>query len=73
MNEIHEGAAMWLFHFFIKKPAGAALSAWTRLASSRQPRQKGKLTSHCQVVHYVLNTYTTVNIIAEVDASINYK
>lgn len=41
-NDIRKAAAMWLYHFFMKKPAGAALSAITCLTSSRQSHQEGK-------------------------------
>lgn len=55
-NDIHEGVVMWLFHIFMKEPAGAALSASTCLTSSRWSHQDGKLISYIQVRNYLLNT-----------------
>lgn len=46
-NRVHEGADMWLFHFFRKKPAGAEFNAKKCLTSSRRSCQKGNLTSYC--------------------------
>lgn len=59
---------------FMKKPDGAALSAKTFLTSSSWPHQERKLTSYCQAVRYLLNTYATDDITFEADAHIiNYR
>lgn len=44
---IHEGAAMWLLHFFMKKRAAAALNPRTALRSksSRRRNIEGTLTT----------------------------
>lgn len=55
---------MWLFCFFVKKLAGAPLSARTCLNSSHQYRDEEKLISSFQVVNYFLNMYTTGDIMA---------
>lgn len=44
-NGIHEGAAMWLFHFFVRNMASAALSDCTYISGFGRLRQKSKLTS----------------------------
>lgn len=70
---IHEGKASLIIPFSMKKPAGAALSARTCIANALWAHQKRILTSHCQVVIYLRNTYTTDDEIAEAYADIfNY-
>lgn len=65
---------MWLFQFFMKKPAGAALNACICLYISSLYRQESKLTSYYQVVNYHLMTYETDGTIAEGDIEIvNFK
>jgi len=77
-NGIHEGAAMWLFQFFLKNPAQATVKA--RLAAD-SPRKKKhrigsssrrhlsneteKLCSYVEVVQFLLLTYATDEVIAE--------
>lgn len=57
-----------------EKTAGAAPNARTCVPSPSHPRQVGKLTSYSEVVHYLLDTYETDTIIAEVDINIvNFK
>lgn len=59
---------------FMKMPAGAALRERKWFTSSCRSCQEGMLISFCQVVSYILSTYATDDIIAEVDADIiNYK
>lgn len=59
---------------FLKKPTGAICSALECYTSSHPSRQKEKLTCHCQAVNYVLNTYATDDIIAELYVKfISYK
>lgn len=73
-NGIPKGAAMWLFHVFMKELVGAALSAGRCLASSRWSHKEGKLTSYFQVSSYFVNTYATDDIIVEADVdNINYR
>lgn len=73
-NCIYEGAAMWPFHLFIKKPVVAALRAITGFTSSRRSREEGKLTSYFQLVNYLFNTYEVDDTIAKAYADIiNYK
>lgn len=70
-NGVHEGAAMWLLHFFMKKPAAAALNSRISLPSKSHRRHKeGTLTTYCEVVNYLLETYATDDVIAETDAEI---
>lgn len=73
-NGIHEGETKGLFHFTMKKPAGAALNACTCLSSSSCERQEGKLTPYCKIVNYLLATHAIEDIIAEADMSLmNFK
>lgn len=73
-NGIHEGAAIWIFHFSLRDPARVAptartvnKSSWT---SNKSSRDTSKLTTYCEVVQYLLRTYSTDDIIAEVEASL---
>lgn len=68
-NGIHEGAAMWLFQYFIKEPAKAPLMHRVCL-TDKDSQQKGKLTTYCQVVNYLLVTYATDDEIAKAEAGI---
>jgi len=71
-NGIHEGAAMWLFQFFVKKTAKAALSARTTTVSASGGKTKAsQLTSYPAVVQFLLRTYATDEVIAEADAEIS--
>lgn len=61
INEIHEGAAMWLFYFFVKKLTFSALH--TRLASEHNARtiitSRGITTTtstYLKIVKYFLRT-----------------
>lgn len=71
MNGIHEGAAMWVLFFFMMKPVAAALNAIVSLPSKSCRRQKeGNLTSYCEVVNNLLETYATDDVIVETEAEI---
>lgn len=68
-NGVHEGAAFWLLYFFMEHLAVAALSACIAIRSKLHKRQEGGLvTSSCEVVNYLLETYSTDDVIAETDA-----
>lgn len=71
-NGIHEGATMWLSHFFINKQATAWLNPSIFLKSKSSPkRQKGvTLTTYCKVVSYSLKAYTTDDLVAKAHAEI---
>lgn len=73
-NKIHEGALMWVFHIFLKTPAGATLNASTSLSSSGVTRQEGESLSYCAVVNCFLAAYTTCDITVVADRDIiNFK
>lgn len=68
-NGVHEGAAMWLFHLFMKKFASAILNACTCL----KPRKKRRLaerilTTYCKVVNCLLSTYATDDVESDANA-----
>ena len=67
-NGLHEGAAMWLIVRFMSGPAHHALNA--RLAPAIQAASAGKLTTYCQVIQYLLQTYASDEEIARVDAEV---
>lgn len=69
-NDIHECAAMWLFHFFMKKPPGAALNARTYLCNSKHALREKKMTPHCKVVKCFLSMHATEDIITSADMCI---
>ena len=68
-NGISEGAAMWLFHYFMKKTPAAALSSRLALEPARFARSPDdaheRLGSYVEVVNYLLATYATDDVIAE--------
>lgn len=66
-NQIHEGADLWLLHFFMRKQAVAALSERLqhRAKSSGRRQNYGSLTVSCEVVNYLLETYSTDDLIAQ--------
>lgn len=71
-NQIHESVALWPFHFFMKKSFSAA--SQSRLASNQMARTRvsskaktTKLTTHQQVVNYLLRTYETDKNIADLE------
>lgn len=66
-NGTHEGAAMWLIPFFMKKTAAAAITARPSLkaGSSSGTFREVMLIPHVEVVNHLVNTYATDDIIAE--------
>lgn len=62
---VSEGDAMEIFHFFICNPAASIIIALTRLGDSLKKLLKGALYSYCVVVHYLLATYATDDVIAD--------
>lgn len=70
-NGVYEEAAMWLFPYFLKELAKAALSNYMMTQNSGQTHFEGKLTTYCQVVNYMLETYTADNVIVEIEPDIN--
>jgi len=71
-NGIHEGAAMWLFQYFVKKTTKAAIVARTTAGSTGDGKTPGShLTNYPAVVQFLLKTYATDEVIAEADAEIN--
>ena len=65
---MHEGAALWLIPRFMTGQAQHALN--TRLAPSAHSSSAGKLTTYCQVIQYLLQTYASDEEIARADAEI---
>ena len=73
-NGVHEGAETWLFQFFIKSPAKAALVARIRApnkAKAKHGRKDGILTSYVQVVNYLLRSYATDEVIDREDTKLH--
>lgn len=70
MNGIHKGAVMWILHFFKNNQAAYTLNSKIALRSNslRECQKEEKLTTHCEGVKNLLETYNTENIIAESDA-----
>lgn len=55
---------MWLFQFFMRRPSLTDLQGRTQALKGTTDRKKkqakgGLLTTYCQVVKYLLKTYTT--------------
>lgn len=68
-NEVHEGAAMWLSHLFIKILAGAVVNDCTCLKLKRKRLQaKRTIRTYFQVVNYLLFTYVADDVVAETGA-----
>lgn len=68
-NGSHEGAKMWLFHFFMKSSSAFALNARVCLktvSSSYPSSATGELLETClDTVKYPFQTYATDDVIAE--------
>lgn len=60
---------MFILHLY-EKPAEASLNANTCMSILCRARQKKELTSYCKVVNNLLATYSTDDILAEVDIDI---
>lgn len=69
-NRIHEGAAMWLFHFFMQSTAQEAFNTCTCLLGSRSAREEGKFTSHGEFINYFFALLTTNDLIAQAEMNI---
>lgn len=73
-NGLHERAEIGLFPHFVEKQAKAALSYRMSTTESNTIDKEGILTTHWQVFNYVLEAYTTDDVIAEAESDImNYK
>lgn len=55
---LHEGASPFAFNSRIA----------LRSKTSRSRQKKGTLKAYCEVVHYLLERYSTDDVIAEIDA-----
>lgn len=68
-NGIHDGAAIWLFHFFVKKSASTVLNIMLASKHKAQSRillvgNTTALTTYPQAVNCLLRTYATDEDIA---------
>lgn len=70
-NGIHEGVAMWLFHYFVRKTTMAAFYARVTTKEDLRNKKRRKPTYYHEVVHYLLRTYSTEEVIAGADAERN--
>lgn len=61
---------MWLFQYFMKDPAKAAVAHRLCAKEDQNSQKEGKLTIYCQVVNYLLATYAIEDMIAEAEAEI---
>lgn len=73
-SEIHDGAAIWFLHFFTKRSPAAASNARSSLkqtSSSNTHRAKERmLRKYRDVVHSLLQTYDTNDVIADADVAL---
>lgn len=54
-NDIKEGAKMWLFPHFLKKPSNIALTVCLRLVRTGPKYKEGKLKSYCKLFNHLLS------------------
>lgn len=64
LNKVHEGAARWLFQYYI---TGSAKDRFKRNANggNKKSAKMVKLATYCAVVQYFLRTYATDDVIAK--------
>lgn len=68
---IPEGTQMYLFGYLVRKTTKVTLSPGVTTQEERQNKMWEKLTSYPEVVNYLLQKYSTDELIAESDAGIN--
>lgn len=66
-NGIYKGGTIWLLHFSVEKQARAALNSRIDLSSrsSIMHQKEGGLKVNCKVIQYLLEMYTTDDVVAE--------
>lgn len=64
-NGIHERAAMWLFLHSVTEPAKAALSFRVSVTEDNNTHKAETLTTYCQAVRYLLESWAADDAIAE--------
>lgn len=70
-NGVHEGASLWLLHFFLRCPITAALKAPFALRSKPRKWQKEyTVTLNCERVNHLFEKDETDVLIAERDVDI---
>lgn len=73
INEIHEGTAMWLFHFVMKSSSAAALNArlcWKlKLLSATSRGKERMLRMYPEVMSFVCENHATDIFLSETDSS----
>lgn len=71
-NAVHEGTAMWLMLYFLKRTAAAALKArlLLKLKSSTMKRKEGVWATYSHIVNQMLKTYATNDLAVEADNDI---
>lgn len=67
---IHERDAIWLLPPVTKGPVEAALSYPMRATEDNGTHKGETMTSYCQAVSYVLQTYATDDVISEAEADV---
>lgn len=68
-NRVVEGAALWILHFFKKRPSASALNAHITLKMNLYKRQKRITgTSNFEAINYLFVTYASKDVIAKTDA-----
>jgi len=75
-SSVNEGAAMWLFQYFLTTPAKTLVTQRLKqpATSSKQKardRKEKKLTSYAAVVNYLLNEYASDDIIAKAHSDLS--
>lgn len=73
-NSIHGGAPNWLFLYYIREPADAALLHRVTAGNKKGQQQEDKLKTYCKVVSYFFDTYSTHDIVSKTkDEIVNFK
>lgn len=73
-NRLYEDTVTWLFQDFMKDSAKAAVVHRVGAAKERFPELDRKSTTYCQLVKYLLATYATEDLIADIEVEItNFK
>lgn len=67
---VHEGAVLWLFKYFLSSPVKSVTKARVTLPTDTMKPQEGCLTNVLAVINFLIKRYATDNNIATVDGDI---
>lgn len=69
MNGVHERDVPWWIHLFMKRPVAAELSDCIALClNSPRRKEEGTVTSYCEAVFHLGETWATDEVIAKTNA-----